>query len=199
MGHVFEERGSPSPAVADTEVAIQLGELAVGKSRDKVVTFPEFAILAVYKLPRLLDSLFLVRAFEALYRCKVSIIPKSVNSVLMHGLHPTSFNAERGIRCQRHHLSRQFFMGLQEPWTKRAFKPHRGVGPIAGQTQELPALLFGPSPGGPPKTIPRVRVIFIDRGHAHPSDGSTTGLSAIDAEGAEPCAMVTHHAPPAHK
>ena len=91
-------------------------------------------------------------------------------------------------------------MGLQDLWTKHAFKPRRGVGPIAGQTQELHALFFGPSPGGPPKTIPRVRVIFIDRGHAHPTlSGSTTGLSATDAESAEPWAMVTHHAPVAHK
>jgi len=64
--------------------------LAVGKSRDKVFTLPEFAILAVNKLPCLLDSLFLVRAFEVLYRSKMSIIPKSINTILMHGLHSAS-------------------------------------------------------------------------------------------------------------
>jgi hypothetical protein len=80
------------------EVAIQWGvltRLALGKSRDKVVTLPEFAIPAVYNLPRVLNSLFLVRAFEALYRFKVSIIPKSIDTILMHGLHSASSDAER--------------------------------------------------------------------------------------------------------
>ena len=62
-----------------------------------MVTLPEFAILAVYKLPRLLDGVFVVRAFEVLYGFKVSIIPKSINTILMHGLHSASPDAEWGI------------------------------------------------------------------------------------------------------
>jgi hypothetical protein len=71
--------------------------LAVGKSRDKVVALPEFAILAVYKLPRLLDGLFLVLAFETLYGFKVSIIPKSINTILVHGIHSASSDGEGGV------------------------------------------------------------------------------------------------------
>jgi hypothetical protein len=41
--------------------------LQVGKSGDKVVTLPELTILAVHKLLRFLDCLFLVRTFDALY------------------------------------------------------------------------------------------------------------------------------------
>jgi hypothetical protein len=73
------------------------GALVLGKSRDKVITLPEFAMLAVYKLPRLLDSLFLVCAFEAFYGRKVSIIPKSINSILMHALHSASSDAEARV------------------------------------------------------------------------------------------------------
>ena len=50
----------------------------------------------------------------------------------------------------------------------RAFtglKPQRGLRPVVGQSQELPSLLLGANPGGPPKAISRVRVIFVDRGH----------------------------------
>jgi hypothetical protein len=73
------------------------GALVLGKSRDKVITLPEFAILAVYKLPRLLDSLFVVRAFEAFYGCKMSIIPKSINSILMHGIHSALSDSKGGL------------------------------------------------------------------------------------------------------
>jgi hypothetical protein len=62
-----------------------------------VITLPEFAIVAVYKLPRLSDSLFVVRAFEAFYGCKVSIIPKSINTILMHGFYPAWSDAEGGV------------------------------------------------------------------------------------------------------
>jgi hypothetical protein len=108
---------------------------------------------------------------------------------LMHGLPSASADPEGGgIGINLAHLSRKSFVCLQDLWSKDAFKPCGSVGPIAGQTQELPALLFSPSPEGPPKTISRVRVIFVDRGHGHPLTlrGSTTGLSATDAEGAEP-------------
>jgi hypothetical protein len=39
----------------------------IGKSDDKVVTLPEFTILAVHKLLCFLDCLFLVSTFDALY------------------------------------------------------------------------------------------------------------------------------------
>lgn len=71
--------------------------LARGKSRDKVITLPEFAILATYKLPRHLDSLFVVRAFEAFYGRKVSIIPKSIDTILMHGFYSASRETEGGL------------------------------------------------------------------------------------------------------
>src|SRR6476646_4706032 len=35
-------------------------------------------------------------------------------------------------------------------------------------TQKALSLLFGPSPGGPPKAISRIRMIFVDRGHGPP-------------------------------
>ena len=41
--------------------------LKVGESRDKVLTLPEFTILAFHQLLRFLDGLFLVRTFHASY------------------------------------------------------------------------------------------------------------------------------------
>jgi hypothetical protein len=39
---------------------------------------------------------------------------------------------------------------------------------MASKTQKTLSLLFGPSPGGPPKAISRIRMIFVDRGHGPP-------------------------------
>ena len=41
--------------------------LEVGESCDKVFTLPEFTVLALHKLLRFLDGLFLVRTFDASY------------------------------------------------------------------------------------------------------------------------------------
>ena len=62
-----------------------------------MITLPELAILAVYKFPRFMDGLFLVRALEPLHGCKVPIIPKSINTILMHGLHFASSEAAEGV------------------------------------------------------------------------------------------------------
>ena len=49
-----------------------------------------------------------------------------------------------------------------------ALKLQRGLPPMASKTQKTLSLLFGPSPGGPPKAISRIRMIFVDRGHGPP-------------------------------
>ena len=54
---------------------------------------------------------------------------------------------------------------VQLHWDWHALKPQRGLRPVAGQSQELSSLLFGPSPRGPPEAITSVFVIFVDRGH----------------------------------
>jgi hypothetical protein len=60
----------------------------------------------------------------------------------------------------------------QEEWGSRrwsnghALKLQRGLPPMASKTQKTLSLLFGPSPGGPPKAIARIRMIFVDRGLA---------------------------------
>lgn len=78
-----------------------------------------------------------------------------------------------------------------------ALKSQRGFRPVAGKTQELLSLLFGPSPIGPSKAISCVCVIFIDSGHGAslPSAGarlvSQPSISAERGPGAmvaAPCA-----------
>jgi hypothetical protein len=97
-----------------------------------------------------------------------------------------------GVGVNVTHLSRPFFVRLQDRWNKHAFKPRRGVGPIAGQTEELLALLFSPSPGGPPKAISCVCVIFFTVDMLHPCiKRERYGLSATDVlQERSPAAMV---------
>ena len=45
---------------------------------------------------------------------------------------------------------------------------------MASKTQKALSLLFGPSPGGPPKAISRIRMIFVDRGHGPPFELDAT-------------------------
>ena len=55
-----------------------------------------------------------------------------------------------------------------------AFKLQGGLPPMASKTQKALSLLFGPSPGGPPKAISRIRMIFVDRGHGPPFELDAT-------------------------
>ena len=65
-----------------------------------MIALPKLAVLAVYKLPRFLDCFSLVGAFDALDARKVSIIPKGVDAILVHELHPASCNAQAGARTR---------------------------------------------------------------------------------------------------
>ena len=55
-----------------------------------------------------------------------------------------------------------------------ALKFQRGFPPMASETQKALSLLFGPRPGGPPKAISRIRMIFVDRGHGPPFELDAT-------------------------
>jgi hypothetical protein len=65
-----------------------------------VIALPKLAVLAIYKLPCFLDCFSLVGTFDALDARKVSIIPKGVDAILVHELHPASCNAQAGARTR---------------------------------------------------------------------------------------------------
>ena len=72
-----------APTEAASVVLLGLGNRAI-----KVIALPKLAVLVVYKLPCFLDCFSLVGTFDALDARKVSIIPKGVDAILMHELHP---------------------------------------------------------------------------------------------------------------
>ena len=66
-----------------------------------MIALPKLAVLAIYKLPCFLDCFSLVGTFDALdARKRVSIIPKGVDAILVHELHPASCNAQAGARTR---------------------------------------------------------------------------------------------------